>query len=108
VEQQAIEAHNVWSPGISSYRTGLEMAEILAQLHLDSEAVIVAVLYRPVRESRLSLEQVKTEPSETALHVCLKVYCAWRLSTKPTPVIPGSWAKPGPDGERSQDASCHG
>lgn len=59
IEQQAIEARNVWSPGVSSYRTGLEMAEILAQLHLDAEAIIVAVLYRPVRESRLSLDQVK-------------------------------------------------
>lgn len=59
IEQQAIEARNAWSPGVSSYRTGLEMAEILAQLHLDAEAIIVAVLYRPVRESRLSLDQVK-------------------------------------------------
>lgn len=61
IEQQAIEARNEWSPGVSSYRTGLEMAEILAQLHLDAEAIIVAVLYRPVRESRLSLDQVKED-----------------------------------------------
>lgn len=64
VEQQTVAAHNAWSPGISSYRTGLEMAEILAQLHLDSEAIVVAVLYRPVRESRLSLDQVKLEFGE--------------------------------------------
>lgn len=61
VEQQAIAAQNTWSPGVSSYRTGLEMAEILAQLHLDSEAIIVSVLYRPVRESRLSLDAVREE-----------------------------------------------
>src|SRR5690554_2969704 len=59
VEQQAVAAKNVWSPGVSSYHTGLEMAEILAQLRLDSEAIIVAVLYRPVRESRLPLQQVE-------------------------------------------------
>ena len=64
VEQQTVAAHNAWSPGISSYRTGLEMAEILAQLHLDSEAIIVAVLYRPVRESKLSLDQIKLEFGE--------------------------------------------
>lgn len=61
VEQQAVAAQNIWSPGVSSYSTGLEMAEILAQLHLDVDAIIVAVLYRPVRESRLPLEQVREE-----------------------------------------------
>lgn len=61
LEQQTVAEHNAWSPGVSSYRTGLEMAEILAQLHLDSEAIVVALLYRPVRESRLPLEQVRLE-----------------------------------------------
>ena len=61
LEQQTVAEHNAWSPGISSYRTGLEMAEILAQLHLDSEAIVVALLYRPVRESRLPLEEVRQE-----------------------------------------------
>jgi GTP pyrophosphokinase len=61
VEQQAVAAQNIWSPGVSSYRTGLEMAEILAQLHLDTDAIIVAVLYRPVRESRLALDQVRED-----------------------------------------------
>src|SRR5690606_27482080 len=61
VEQQAVAAQNIWSPGISAYRTGLEMAEILAQLRLDTDAILVALLYRPVRESRLPLEQVREE-----------------------------------------------
>ena len=61
VEQKARAAKNTWSPGVSSYRTGLEMAEILAQLHLDSETIIVSVLYRPVRESRLPLDDVREE-----------------------------------------------
>jgi GTP pyrophosphokinase len=61
VEQRVVAARNVWTPGISSYRTGLEMAEILAQLHLDSEAIIVSVLYRPVRETQLSLDTVRAE-----------------------------------------------
>ena len=65
VEQQAIAASNLWSPGISSYRTGLEMAEILAQLHLDCDAIIASLLYRPVRESRLPLEQVRERFGES-------------------------------------------
>lgn len=64
VESQAIAAKNAWSPGVSAYRTGLEMSEILAQLHLDCEAIIVALLYRPVRESRLPLDQVREEFGE--------------------------------------------
>ena len=35
------------------------MAEILVELHLDSEAVIAAILYRSVRESRLSLAELE-------------------------------------------------
>ncbi len=64
VEQQAVRAENVWPSGISSFQTGLEMAEILAQLHLESEAIIAAILYRAVRESRLSLEQVRSQFGE--------------------------------------------
>lgn len=60
-EQKAIAAHNTWSPGSSSYITGLDMAEILAELHLDSETLIAAILYRAVREGRLSLDVLRTE-----------------------------------------------
>ena len=59
-EQTAIAAHNSWSAGSSSYLTGLEMAEILAELHLDSETLIAAILYRAVRESRISLDVLRT------------------------------------------------
>ncbi|MDX1490528.1 MAG: bifunctional (p)ppGpp synthetase/guanosine-3',5'-bis(diphosphate) 3'-pyrophosphohydrolase [Pseudohongiellaceae bacterium] len=63
-EQRAIAAKNTWSDRSSSYTTGLEMAEILADLHLDSEAIIAAVLYRCVRESRVPLQQVEDEFGE--------------------------------------------
>ncbi|RRJ85145.1 GTP diphosphokinase [Aestuariirhabdus litorea] len=43
----------------NSYRTGLEMAEILAELNLDQESLIAAILYRGVREGKLELELVK-------------------------------------------------
>ncbi len=53
---------DIWTdnnPG--SYRTGLEMAEILADLKLDQEALVSAILYRSVRERKLSLADVKAQ-----------------------------------------------
>lgn len=58
LEQHARANNTVWG-GRNSYLTGLEMAEILVDLRLDSEAVIASVLYRSVRESRVSLESVR-------------------------------------------------
>lgn len=54
-----IEAANLWADRASSYKTGLEMAEILADLQLDAESLNAAVLYRAVREHRLPLEEVE-------------------------------------------------
>src|SRR5690606_16153252 len=48
-----------WGEGYSSYSAGLEMAEILADLHLDCETLVAAVLYRSVREKKLALEDVQ-------------------------------------------------
>src|SRR5690554_2940798 len=61
IEQVAIEEGTVWAEGASSFRTGLEMAQILAELHLDAESLTAAILYRAVREGKLSLEQVKRD-----------------------------------------------
>ncbi|WP_444941155.1 GTP diphosphokinase [Microbulbifer sp. ZKSA004] len=63
-EQRAIEAENIWAEGASSFATGLEMAEILADLQIDSEALVAAVLYRAVREKRLPLQAVEKEFGE--------------------------------------------
>lgn len=59
--QKTDAPENAWFEKASSYVTGLDMAEILAELHLDSEAVIAAILYRSVRESRLPLAVVEAE-----------------------------------------------
>ncbi len=50
-----------WNDNSSSFRIGLEMAEILAELHLDQETIVAAILYRCVREDKLSIETVKME-----------------------------------------------
>lgn len=57
-EEQAVAAQHIWAEGMSSFRTGLEIAEILADLKLDQESLIAAVLYRAVREGKTKLEVV--------------------------------------------------
>ncbi|MGO2242535.1 MAG: GTP diphosphokinase [Halomonas sp.] len=58
LETEAPRTHRVWlSPG-SSFRMGLEMADILGDLKLDQATLEAAVLYRSVREGLLSLEDV--------------------------------------------------
>ena len=51
--------HKAWLKDGSSFRMGLEMADILGELKLDQPALEAAVLYRAVREALISLEQVE-------------------------------------------------
>lgn len=60
-ENQAIDAENIWAEGNSSFLTGLEMCEILAELHLDEDSLTAAVLYRTVREGKLELSTVQDQ-----------------------------------------------
>ncbi len=60
-EEEAIAAENIWAEGTSSFRTGLEMAEILADLHMEQETLEAAILYRSVREGKLPLETVRDQ-----------------------------------------------
>ncbi len=50
-------SHNNAMP-MASFYTGLEMVEILSDLHLDQDALVAAALYRSVREGRISLDEV--------------------------------------------------
>jgi GTP pyrophosphokinase len=54
-----------WGEGYSSYFAGLEMAEILADLHLDCDTLVAAVLYRSVREKKLALDKVQHQFGQT-------------------------------------------
>jgi len=63
-EEQAIAAKNIWAEGTSSFRTGLEMAEILADLQLDGETLIAALLYRTVREDKRTLKDIEADFGE--------------------------------------------
>lgn len=58
LELEAPRTHRIWlSPG-SSFRMGLEMADILGELKLDQATLEAAVLYRAVREGLFSIEAV--------------------------------------------------
>ncbi|WP_394424853.1 GTP diphosphokinase [Vreelandella stevensii] len=58
LEREAPRTHRVWLSPSSSFRMGLEMADILADLKLDQATLEAAVLYRAVREGLLSLDGV--------------------------------------------------
>ncbi|PPC79047.1 GTP diphosphokinase [Pokkaliibacter plantistimulans] len=46
---------------MNCFHTGLEMALILAELKLDSDSLVAAVLYRAVRQRKLPLERVQSD-----------------------------------------------
>ena len=58
-----------WGEGYTSFNAGLEMAEILAELQLDGESLVAAILYRSVRENKLSLDVVLEHYGETIAHL---------------------------------------
>jgi GTP pyrophosphokinase len=58
---QAFREDRLWTPGANSFLTGLEMAQVLAELHLDQASLVAAVLYRAVREERVGLEEIRKE-----------------------------------------------
>ncbi|WP_185266365.1 GTP diphosphokinase [Halopseudomonas xiamenensis] len=59
LDQAASKTEHRWANGASSYLTGLEMAEILADLKLDQESLVAAVIYRAVRERKIDLAEVQ-------------------------------------------------
>ncbi|MCG8609537.1 MAG: GTP diphosphokinase [Pseudomonadales bacterium] len=64
IEHQAVQEDRVWSVGHSSFKTGLEMAQILSELRLDQETLVAAILYRAVREGRVPLDKIKKQFGE--------------------------------------------
>ncbi|WP_372964758.1 GTP diphosphokinase [Marinobacter sp.] len=61
IAQQAFREDRLWAPGSSSFLIGLEMAQVLAALHLDQVSLVAAVLYRAVREERVGLDEIRKE-----------------------------------------------
>ena len=64
-EQRAIAVSDkAWDEHTSSFRIGLEMADILTDLHLDQKTLVAAILYRAVREEKLSIDVVEQQFGE--------------------------------------------
>lgn len=59
IADEAIVNRSFWS--VDSLQMGLEMAQILLDLRLDADSIVSAILYRAVREGRLSLQKVERE-----------------------------------------------
>lgn len=64
-EAAASVSENAWADGASCLLTGMEMAEILAELQLDLETLLAAILYRAVREKKLTVARVADEFGNT-------------------------------------------
>jgi len=58
---EEFDPERLWNSATGCLQTGLEMAEILAELSLDSAALQAAILYRAIREGRISLDKVRRE-----------------------------------------------
>jgi GTP pyrophosphokinase len=50
-----------WSKIHDTFLIGLEMAQILAELDLDQNAIIAAILYRVVREEKATLSKIRAD-----------------------------------------------
>ena len=61
MDLQAGREERLWAPGASSFRTGIEMDQVLVELHLDQASLVAAILYRAVREERVGLEVIRKE-----------------------------------------------
>lgn len=59
LEAKALAENRQWYEGASSLRTGLEMADILGELHLDDDTLIAALLYRGLHEDLISLAAIE-------------------------------------------------
>ncbi len=90
VRQMEMEARQdlsetAWPTGPGCFRTGLEMVEILAELKLDMDSLIAAMLYRAVREHKLTLRKVEESYGRVVARLIRDVQGMAAISTALTP-----------------------
>jgi GTP pyrophosphokinase len=68
-ESEAIANHQQWNANISSLQIAVEMTQVLAELRMDEASLVAAIIYRPVREGRLSLVQVERQFGQEIAHL---------------------------------------
>jgi GTP pyrophosphokinase len=79
-----------WGEDRSCLPTGLEMAEILADLHVDQDGLVAAILYRAVREGKLSTALVEDQfgaPIAKLIDGVLRMAAISRVKTERGPVL---------------------
>jgi GTP pyrophosphokinase len=61
-EQKSISTSGPWAQGApSSFKTGLDMADILTDLYMDDDGLVAAIIYRAVRENQITLNHVRKQ-----------------------------------------------
>ncbi|MDR5860333.1 GTP diphosphokinase [Halomonas eurihalina] len=85
LELESERPHKAWLKDGSSFRMGLEMADILGELRLDQPALEAAVLYRAVRERLIGLEEVKKRFGEEVAGLISGVLQMAAISTTQMP-----------------------
>ncbi|TGD74669.1 GTP diphosphokinase [Mangrovimicrobium sediminis] len=58
-----------WARESDCFRAGLDTALILAELHVGADGLVAGMLYRAVREERISLEEVERRFGATVRHL---------------------------------------
>ena len=59
LEEATPQEGNAWADSASSFLMGLEMADIIAELHMDTDCLKAAVIYRAVREGQVGIEEIR-------------------------------------------------
>ena len=67
--EETDEEYDDWASEQGALQIGMEMVQILADLQQEEDALIAAVLYRAVRERKLSLERVKSRFGNKVAHL---------------------------------------
>jgi len=60
-EERAIASNTIWAEGHSSFRIGLDMAQILDELGVDEDGIVAGIVYRAVRENQLTLNHIRKQ-----------------------------------------------
>ena len=69
IDRENSAQDHIWSTRSSSFLTGLAMADILADLKLDQESLMAAVLYRGVREGKTTQPVIEKEFGPDIAHL---------------------------------------
>ncbi len=88
VLNQSEPQDDAWSGRLSgSYLTGLEMAQILAELQQDQESIVAAILYRSVREDKLKLDTVENQFGPTISNLIYGVLQMAAIGSRANPRV---------------------